>query len=327
MKRREFITLFGGAVAAWPLAARAQQARKIARIGYLGPAAGPDLPIEQAFSETLHKLGWLEGQNLKIEYRYTGGRQDTVASRVEEIVGLGVDVIVAWGPPLSLAAKRLAPQIPLVFLIVFDPVDLGLVSNISHPGGNVTGITGLASLEIFAKRLQLLKEVLPSLSRVAVLSSTEQTGSARANDALKAAAKGLGIELDDIEVDAPSALQAAMNRAKERGAQAVYVWPSGFTYSFTRQISEAARASNLPSMHSFGNGVSDGGLLAYATDLKEQARRGAAYADKILRGMPPGDLPIEQTSKYELHINLKTAKALGLEVPPMLVASADEVIE
>ena len=174
LKRREFITLLGGA-AAWPLAARAEQARKVARIGYLAPTTGLDPPIEQAFHETLQQLGWVIGQNITIEYRFSGGRQDTIASRVEEIVGLGVDVIIAWGPLLSLAAKRAAPQIPLVFILTFDPVDIGLVSNIARPGGNVTGITALASLEIFAKRLQLLKEVVPSLSRVAVLVSTEQT--------------------------------------------------------------------------------------------------------------------------------------------------------
>lgn len=261
MKRREFITALGSA-SIWPIAARAEQARKIARIGYLAPIVGPDSVIEQAFSETLQQLGWIEGQNISIEKRYSGGRQDTVAARVEEIVGLSVDVIVAWGPPLSLAAKRAAPQTPLVFLVVFDPVDLGLVSNIPRPGGNVTGITGLASREIFAKRLQLLKEVLPSLSRVAVLASTEQTRSARDHDELKAAATTFGVELDDVEVDAPSALETAMSRAKERGAQAVYVWPSGFTVSFTKQLAEAARANKLPSMHSFRNGALDGGLLS-----------------------------------------------------------------
>ncbi len=248
MRRREFVALLG-CTGVWPFAARSQQAHKIARIGYLAPIAGPDPVIEQAFKETLQQLGWVEGQNVLIENRYTGGRQDTVASRVQEIVRLDVDVIVAWGPPLSLAVKKAAPQIPLVFLIVFDPVDLGLVSNISRPGGNVTGITGLADVEIFAKRLQLLKEVLPSLSRVAVLASTERTRSARANEGLRSAAKALGIELDDVEVDAPSALEPAMSKAKERGAQAVYAWPSGFTFSFTKQFSDAARANNLASMH------------------------------------------------------------------------------
>lgn len=329
MKRREFITVLGG-VATWPIAARTEQARKIARIGYLAPAVpatGVQRGIEQAFKETLQQLGWVEGRNLTIEKRYSAGRQDAVVPTVEEIVRLGVDVIVAWGPHLSVAVKQAAPQIPLVFLLVFDPVDLGLVSNIPHPGGNVTGITSLASREIFAKRLQLLKEVLPSLSRVAVLTSTERTRSARDKDELEVAARTLDIQLEDVQVDAPSALEEAMNRVKERGAQALYVWPSGFTYSFPKQISEAARTNNLPSMHSFRNGALNGGLLAYAADLKDEVRRGAVYADKILRGSPPGDLPVEQMSKYEPLINLKTAKALGLEVPRTLLAGADEVIE
>jgi putative tryptophan/tyrosine transport system substrate-binding protein len=325
-KRREFITLLGGATA-WPLAARAQQPGKVLRIGYLGPATGRS-PVDDAFEEGLQQHGWTKDQNIRIEYRYTGGRQDTVLPLVTEVVGLGVDVLVTWGPPLSLAAKRASTQIPLVFLITFDPVDLGLVSNLARPGGNVTGLTSLASLEIFAKRLQFLREFLPSLARVAVLASTEQTRSSRANDALTTAAKGLGIELHDLEIQAPAELEGVIRNAKDQGTQALYVWPSGFTFSFAKQISDIANAHGLPSCHAFREGaLAGGGLLAYAADLKEEARRGAAYVDKILRGTPPGILPIEQLSKYELLINLRTAKALGLAVPPNLLATADEVIE
>jgi putative tryptophan/tyrosine transport system substrate-binding protein len=326
VRRREFFTLLGAA-ATWPLAVHAEQVRKVARIGYLAPSTGRNSPIDQAFHGTLQQHGWVIGQNITIEYRFSGGRQDTVASVVEEIVGLGVDVIVAWGPLLSLAAKRAAPQIPLFFFLTFDPVDIGLVSNIARPGGNVTGITALASLEIFAKRLQLLKEVVPSLSRVAVLVSTEQTRSERAKDALQAAAKALNVELADIEVRVPADLEGAFRLAKQHGAQAVYAWPSGFTFSFAKQISDAATANQLPSIHSFKEGALAGGLLTYAADTVAMARRGAAYVDKILRGARPGDLPVEQMSKYELLINLKTAKALGLEVPPTLLIRADEVIE
>ena len=251
MNRRDFIiTLFGGAIA-WPLAARAEQARKVGRIGYLSPTAGGNPLTRAAFEGTLQQLGWVKGQNVIIEYRYTGGRQDTVPPLVAEIVGLGVDVIVAWGPPLSLAVKRATTQIPLVFLLTFDPVDIGLVSNIARPSGNVTGITSLASLEIFSKRLQLLKEVVPSLSRVAVLASTEQTRSERAKDALQAAAKALNVELADIEVRVPADLEDAIRRGKKQGAQAVYAWPSGFTFSFAKQISDTATANHLPSIHSF----------------------------------------------------------------------------
>jgi ABC-type uncharacterized transport system substrate-binding protein len=325
MQRRGFITLLGGA-ATWPLAVRAQQPGKVLRIGYLGPSTGRS-PVEEAFEEGLQRHGWTKDQNIRIEYRYTGGRQDTVLPLVTEVVGLDLDVLVTWGPPLSLAAKRASTQIPLVFLITFDPVDLGLVSNLARPGGNVTGLTSLASLEIFAKRLQFLKEFLPPLARVAVLASTEQTRSSRANDALMTAAKGLGIELHDLEIQAPAELEGAIRNAKDQGTQALYVWPSGFTFSFARQISDIANAHGLPSCHSFREGAAGGGLLAYAADLKEEARRGAAYVDKILRGTPAGILPVEQLSKYELLINLRTAKALGLTVPPNLLATADEVIE
>jgi putative ABC transport system substrate-binding protein len=324
--RREFLGVLGGAVAALPLASRAQQPGRIARIGYISPGTGR-YPADDVFEESLQQYGWTKEQNIRIEYRYTGGRQDTVLPLVTEVVGLGVDVLVTWGPPLSLATKRASNQTPLVFLVTFDPVDLGLVSNLSRPGGNVTGVTSLASLEIFAKRLQLLRECLPSLTHVAVLASTEQTRSSRANDALTTAAKGLGIELHDLEIQAPAELEGAIRKAKDQGMQALYVWPSGFTLSFAKQISDTANAHGLPSCHSFREGASAGGLLSYAADLKEEARRGAAYVDKILRGTPPGILPVEQLSKYELLVNLRTSRALGLTLPPSLLATADEVIE
>jgi ABC-type uncharacterized transport system substrate-binding protein len=326
MRRRGFISLLGGAAAAWPLAARAQQPAKVSQIGYISPVAGRN-PVDEAFEEGLRQHGWAKDQNIRIEYRYTGGRQDTVSPLVTEVIGLGLDALVTWGPPLSLAAKRTGTEIPLVFLITFDPVDIGLVSNLARPGGNVTGVTSLASLEIFAKRLQLVAEFLPSLTRVVVLASSEQTRSSRAKDALAAAAKALGIELHDFEVQAPSDLESVIRNAKDQGIQALYVWPSGFTFSFAKQISDIASANRLPSIHSFREGALAGGLLAYAADLKEEARRGAAYIDRILRGTPPGTLPVEQLSKYELLINLKTAKALSLNVPPTLLALADEVIE
>jgi putative ABC transport system substrate-binding protein len=326
VRRREFITLLGCAVMAWPLAARAQQTGKVWRIGYLSPAAGRN-PVDEAFEERLRQLGWAKDRNIKIEYRYTGGRQDAVARLVTEAVGLDLDVLITWGPPLSLAAKRATNDTPVIFLITFDPVDLGLVSNIARPGGNVTGITSLSSLDIFAKRLQLLKEIAPSLTRVGVLVSSERTRSSQAKDTLASAAKTLDLHIDDIQVEGPSDLADAIHSARQRGAQAVYAWPSGFTFSYAAQISAASNANALPSIHSFREGAVAGGLLAYAADLREEARRGAAYVDKILRGAPPGTLPVEQLSKYELVINLKTAKALGLDVPPTLLARADEVIE
>jgi putative tryptophan/tyrosine transport system substrate-binding protein len=326
MNRRAFIAGLGGA-AAWPLAAGAQQSGKVYRIGYISPATGHN-PIDDAFEEGLRQHGWAKDQNIRIEYRYTGGREDAVSPLVTEVIGLSLDALVTWGPALSLAAKRAGTQIPLIFLVgSWDPVDIGLVSNLARPGANITGVTGLASLEIIAKRLQLLKELIPSLAHIVVLASPQQTGSSRAKEALATAANALGVELHDLEVQTPGDLEGSIRNAKDHGIQALYVWPSGFTFSFAKQISDVAKLNNLPSIHSFREGALAGGLLSYAADLKEEARRGAEYVDKILRGTPPGTLPVEQMSKYELLINLKTAKALGLDIPPTLLARADEVIE
>ena len=321
MNRRSLISLLGGA-AAWPLAAHAAPVKRIA---YLGPSAGRSR-IEGAFEEVLRQRGWVLGENIAIEYRYTSGRQDAIAPIVAEIAALKLDAIVAWSPPLALAMKR-ATQVPLVFLITFDPIEVGLVSNLAAPEGNVTGITSLASLDIIAKRLQLLKEAAPSLRSVAVLLSTEQIRSRGGNDALIAAARELNLELHDVEVVTPADLAFAIRRAKEQGAEALYVWPSGFAFSFGKQIADLAIAHRLPSLHPFREGALSGGLLAYAADLKQSAQLGAEYISKILNGAHPSGLPVQQLSKYDLLINLKTAKALGLEVPPTLLARADELIE
>src|SRR5215510_2462420 len=305
MRRREFIATLGSA-AAWPLVARAQQSGRVRRIGYLSPADRFN-PVDEAFESALQQLGWVKDRDIKIEYRYTDGRQDKVGPLVAEVVGLGLDLFVAWSAPLAVEIKQAAPQSPVVFLTTtLDPIALGLVSKFARPGGNVTGIT-FAS-EIIAKRLELLKEVVPSLARVAVLFSTERNRSSGTMDALKAAAKAFRVELDEVEVEVPQALDAAMREVKHRGAQAVYVWPSGFSFSFGKEISDVANAHGLPSIQPFREAAFAGGPLAYATDLRQQAVRGAAYVDKILRGTPAGSLPVEQMSKYELLINLKTAK-------------------
>lgn len=229
--------------------------------------------------------------------------------------------------PLALAVKQAAPQNPVVFLGHADPIEFGVVSNLAHPGGNVTGIAGNASEQIAAKRLEFLKEVLPSLARVAVLSSTERNRSSGEVNAFKAAAKAIRVQLDEIEVDVPEALEAAIRAAKDRGVQGVYVWAGGFSFAFGKQISDIANTHGLPSIHPFRQSALAGGLLAYASDLREMARRGAAYVDKILRGTQAGSLPVEQMSKYELLINVKTAKVLGLTIPPALLVRADEVID
>jgi putative ABC transport system substrate-binding protein len=260
MRRREFITLVGGAaILSRPRGTLAQQPGRIRRLGYLTSAAGPT-PLEDAFEEALRQLGWVQGQNISIEYGYAGGRRDAVPPLVDELIGLGLDSWVTWAPTESLAAKRATTQIPLVCLVLWDPIDIGLVSNLPHPGGNVTGVTGIASIEIFAKRLQLLTELVPSLSRVAVLVSTEQQGSTGPRDTLARAAKSLGLELREFQVEVPSDLDVAMRSAKNWGAQGLYTFPGGFTYSFPKQIADAANAYHLATVNSHREVALAGGL-------------------------------------------------------------------
>ena len=324
MRRREFIAGLGGA-AAWPMMARAQQPGQVRRIGYLSPGFDRNF-LDEAFEEVLRQRGWVSGRNITIEYRYTGGREDAVAPIVAEIAALKLDAILAWSPPLALATKQ-ATQTPLVFIITFDPIEVGLVSNLAAPEGNVTGITSLASLEIIAKRLQLLKEAVPSVRSVAVLISTEQLRSRGGHDALIASARALDVQLHDALVVTPGDLAFVIGNAKEQGAEALYVWPGGIAFSFAKQIADFANAHQLPSLVPFREAAVSGGLLAYAADLKQSAGRGAEYIDKILNGVPTSQLPVEQLSKYELLINLKTARTLGLDLPATLLARADEVIE
>jgi putative ABC transport system substrate-binding protein len=321
---RLLVTLALGLLVA-PLGAEAQPTGKTARIGYLTPVFDRNL-VEEAFEQALQELGWSRGRNLQIESRYAGGRQDTIAALVAELVGLKLDVIVAWSAGFGLAAKQATSQIPVVFLsMLADPVDLGLVSNLAHPGGNITGV-GIYDRGLDAKRCELLKEAVPSLRRLTLLVSSEQTLTRERRRLLTAALKELNLEADEIEVTTGSELEDAVRQAKTRGAQALYVPPSGFTFSFGKDISALALAHQLPSLHGFRESVMAGGLLSYAPSVTDVVRRGAVYVDKILRGAKPGDLPIEQPTKFEFVINLKTAQALGLTIPPTLLFQADEVI-
>jgi putative ABC transport system substrate-binding protein len=326
MRRREFITLAAG-MAVWPLAAHAQQqSQKPVRIGYLSPAASRT-PADAAFEDALRGHGWIADQNIRIDYRYSAGRQDTTDALTAEIINSPPDIIVAWGPTFALAAKRATTRIPVVFFVLTDPVAWGLVRSYAHPEGNVTGITTFASNEIIAKFLARSREAVPSLTRLAVLFSTEQMVNSEHKAAMAAAGRSLAIELDQIEVGVPSDIAGAVRRAKDHGAEALFVWPTGFAFSFAKQISDAALANRLPSVHPYIEGALAGGLLGYGPDFTEEARRGAAYVDKILKGDLPSSLPVEQISKYRLVLNLRTAKALGLTIPPSLLVLADEVIE
>jgi len=237
-------------------------------------------------------------------------------------------VIVAWGTVGALAAKQATTTTPIVFLATGDPVSLGLVSSLAHPGGNVTGIPAIASSEEFAKRLALLKEAVPFVTRVAVLLGPDGRPLLNLNrPSLLAVAGSLGIELHEIVAETAEALESAVRDAKRRGAQALYVWPSGLTLTAGSRIAALALANGLPSVHPFTDNAVAGGLFSYAASLSHIARRGAVYVDKILRGAKPADLPVEQPTTFELVINVRTAKALAVTIPPSLLARADQVIE
>ena len=327
MDRRRFLltSLAGGLVR--PQAVPAQLPKAVLRIGYLRPGEGGWNSIDEALEQSLQELGWIKGRNLRFEIGNASGRQDAMAGIARNVVQSGVDVLVVWGPPFAQAAGRVAPEIPLVFLGAFDPVAAGLVSNYARPGGKVTGVTSVAGPEVFAKRLQLLKEAAPSVRRVLVLAASEGTRTAGGTEQLAAAAKGMGVELDNVDIDTAAAAESVIRRAKDQGAHGLYVWPGGFVFSIVQQIADAARANRLASVYPFREGALAGCLLSYAVDLVHVARRGAVYVDKIFRGTPPGSLPIDQLSRYDFIINLKTAKALGLTIPPSLLLRADQVIE
>jgi putative ABC transport system substrate-binding protein len=307
------------------IAAEAQQAAKIPKIGYLSPAAGRN-PIDETFEQSLQALGWRRDHNVRFEQRWAGGRPDQVAPLAAELTGLHVDVIVAWSPAAALAAKRATNQTPVIFLAVGDPVAFGLVPNLARPGSNVTGVSFDAALESYGKGLEILKEANPSLRTVALLAASDPRTIA-GKRTMAAAARVLGLELQEVDVAAPRDLETAVQKARDRGAQALYVWPSGLTFSFGKQIAELAVTNRLPSIHPFRESVVDGGLFSYGPSLAEIARRGAVYVDKILRGAKPADLPVEQPTTFELVVNIKTAKALGLTIPPSLLFRADSVIE
>ena len=325
MDRRAFIGTAAAGLLAARLTAEAQPVKTTPKVGYLSPAAGRE-PVDDVFQESLQGFGWVVDQNVRIERRYSGGRQEALGPLAAELVALGVDVLVAWSPAGALAAKRATTQIPVIFLGAGDPVSFGLVSNVSRPGGNVTGISFDASLGIYPKGLQFLKEVVPTITHVTLLAEAGPRTMAGRRTMIDAA-KELSLRIDEIVLETPAALEDTIHKAKDHGAQALYVWPSGFTFSFGKRISDAALANRLPSIHGFRESAVAGGLLSYAPSLTDIARRGAVYVDKILRGTRPGDIPVEQPTTFELIINLKTAKTLGLTIPPALLQRADQVIE
>ena len=327
VKRREFITLLGGAAASWPLVARAQQPGKLPTIGYLG--GGTPLTESQrvaAFVQRLRELGWTEGRTVAIEYRWAEGRNERAAEIAAEFVRLKVDVIVTYATPPTLAAKQATSAIPIVFAVAGDPVGTGLVANLARPGGNVTGLSVLAT-DLAGKRIELLREVIPGLRRLAILGNVGNPQVVLEIGEVRVAARTLGLEVAVFEIRRTEDIAPAFEALIKDRSEALYVVGDPLLATNRIRLNTLALGARLPTSYSSREFVEVGGLMSYGPNLPDLFRRAAEYADKILRGAKPADLPVEQPSKFDLVINLVAAKALGLTVPPTLLARADEVIE
>jgi len=312
------------ALALAPLVAEAQPAEKLARIGYLSLGSAADTP--KALLQGLRELGYVEGQNLVIEYRYAEGKAERLPDLAAELVSLKVDIIVAGGTPPPLAAKRATTTIPIVMTSAGDPVGSGLVASLAKPGGNVTGLSTFTR-DLAAKRLQLLKEVVPVVSRVAVLWNAANPYAVLNMRETEAAARTLGLQVQSVEVRGPNDIETGFSTAIRWRAGAFIVVDDPFTYLHRTRIADLAARSQLPAMYGFRQYAEAGGLMAFGTSLADLSRRAATYVDKILKGAKPADLPVEQPTKFEFVINLKTAKALGLTIPQTLLLRADQLIE
>jgi putative tryptophan/tyrosine transport system substrate-binding protein len=325
MKRREFITLLGGATAAWPLATRAQQPDKLPTIGILGSGSAAWSHLVSAFLQRLRELGYIENRTVAIDYRWTEGGNDRYAAMAAELVRLRVDIIVALGTPAIVEAKKATNVIPIVFPIASDPVGDGLVASLARPGGNLTGLSNQQP-DLAGKRLEILREMIPGLSRVAVLANGHNLIATLNVGEVQAAAPKLGLEVNTLDVKRADDIAPAIDQLKGR-TQAIYVVGDHFVFDNQIQINTLALVARLPTMFPQREYVETGGLVSYGTSFSDLFRRAGDYVDKILKGARPADIPVEQPTKFELVINMKTARALGLEVPPMLLARADEVIE
>jgi putative ABC transport system substrate-binding protein len=328
MRRREFITLLGGWAVAWPVATRAQpSAGRVYRVGYLVVTSRErQLPQISAFEDGLRSLGYRVGDNVIIEYRFADGKMERLAALAADLVQLGVDVIVTGSNPNAVAAMKATATIPIVMTNVVDPIGTGLVASLARPGGNVTGLSSDTGSEIWGKRLELLKETLPNLSRVGILWNPDSV-SARTMTSMEEAARALGLRLVPVEARGPDALEQAFAIMVREQIQAFVLLADAVLFNYRGQIAEMALRNRLPAASDIREFGEAGFLLAYGIDLRDLFRRSAVFVDKIFKGAKPVDLPVEQPTKFKLVINLKTANALGLEIPPSLLTRADEVIE
>jgi putative tryptophan/tyrosine transport system substrate-binding protein len=324
MNRRDVITLLGAAAAAWPLAARAQ--RKPPTIGFMGSTTPPVASQWVAsFVQRLRELGWLEGRDVAIEYRWAEGRPERYAEIAAEFVRLKVDIILTHNTPTVLAAKQATSVIPIVFATAGDPVGSSLVATLARPGGNVTGVSSQGS-DAAGKRLELLREVVPGLRRFAVLANLASSYPALELGEVQAASRTLGLEVSSFDIRRAQDIALAFEALKGH-AEALYVVADPLASTNRIRINTLALGARLPTIHNGREFVEAGGLMSYGSNWPSQFRRAADFVDKILRGAKPADLPVEQPTKFDLVVNLTTAKALGLEIPSSVLARADEVIE
>ena len=326
-KKGVFSVLYVGIMLAVAAVADAQEPKKVPKIGFLvGPSRSFFASRMESFQQGLHSLGYIEGKNIVIEYRYAEGKADRLPTLAAELVGLNVDVIVTSATPSVLAAKKATSTIPVVFVSVTDPVSSGLVTSLARPGGNITGLTILAP-ELSGKRLELLKEAVPNVTRVAFLWNPANPAQAPQWREAQAAAQALGLRLQSLEVRSSNDFDSTFEAALRERARALIASPEPLINTHLKRIVEFAAKNRLPAMYAGPEVVDAGGLMSYSPDYTYQYRRAATYVDKILKGAKPADLPVEQPTKFELIINLKAAKQIGLTIPPNVLARADKVIK
>ena len=326
LKRREFIMLVGGAAAAWPVVARAQQSGKLPTIGVFvtGTPSSHGFWVA-AFTGRLRELGWIEGRTVAIEYRWAEGRSERFAEIAAEFVKLKPDIIVTGGSVITLAVKQATSVIPIVFAAASDPISTGLVASLARPGGNVTGLS-VQQPDLVGKRLELLREVVPGLRRLAIIANGGSPAALSEMRDVHAVAGKLGLAAETFEIRKPEDVAPVLGALKDR-VDALYVVGDPFVTLHQNRINVLALGARLPTTHANREAVEVAGLMSYGPNFADLYRRAGDYVDKILRGAKPGELPVEQPTKFDLIINLITAKALGLAVPPTLLARADEVIE
>jgi putative tryptophan/tyrosine transport system substrate-binding protein len=326
LERREFVAFLSGVVAVWPIAAHGQQSAKQSIIGFLGShTLETNSKWVAAFLQRLHELGWIEGRNIVIEYRWAEGSSDRAAEAVAEFVRRKVDIIVTYTNPMVLAAKQQTSVIPIVFAVAADPLGTGLVASLARPGGNITGLS-VQHTDLAGKRVGLLRDILPHLRRLAVMANPDNSASMLEMSEVKAVASRIGLDVNTLKVRREDDIAPAFEELNGH-AEALYVCIDTVLFKNRIRIITWATLARLPTMVSTRDSVAAGGLMSYGPDFPDLFRRAAEYVDIILRGAKPADIPVEQPTKFDFTVNLATAKALGLTIPPMMLAIADELIE